>query len=408
MTAVATNRAPNQALAAVEIAHERKELTALGFALTPQYYALGANAGDWTAQGYKTKQVAHEAKPLARPGLEAFRDRVRAEKREDLLLRVSEIRADVEERAGQPAKTVLVTPDGDVRVEGEGFRALAARLPGEGTPRFLASVDPYLRAHAWNHLAPLVTEKDEVMLRTRLEVGGARAVYAVTSPSYHPYNPDRVAEDVLKHLDEQGLEAARVETHYDGDRVEIRLVWHNYHGTETAGSGDVFQFGVKISTGCSGKEALRVALVAYSNLCLNYLCIGEDVLEIIKRRHTGGENMRHSLNYGIASALEHGGDVLRRWEEVGREDLFRTLDLDKPEQVFAALLERGYGKVAGYDDEQLVRRYLKAMQFAPGRTRADFVNALTRAAHTCRWTNPWARAEIEESAGQLVYVRTLN
>jgi len=405
-------RLPDSRLAAVTIEQDRRDLEALGFELEPPLFAVGANAGSWTAEGYLRVRREFEELPLARQGLGAVAATVEAEDRRDFRVALTDL--------GMEPSGVLVTPHGDLRPEAGAFQDLCGFLPARFAGAYLSSVRAELRAINVNDLLE-GAENQSVVLRTRIaRPGRPRGVYAVVSPSYQGYNVDRVARDLVRVLDGKGLaDGARCEATYDGSLASLKVLWFNYHGTELAGCGDVFRFGARVRTADDRSSSLVVELVAHDNRCLNYLIVGSSVVKLGSKRHVGKVSMARHLEGLVDGAMSQVKGFVDRWNAASQEDVLKVLDVAGPTseataaRVFELLLKRGYGKISGCSDAELVKRYVHAWENpgpgkARGYTRAHFIDAMTRAAHTNRWTNAWAQEELEQQASQLLYVRTLN
>ncbi len=77
-------------------------------------------------------------------------------------------------------------------------------------------------------------------------------------------------------------------------------------------------------------------------------------------------------------------------------------------ETVKGLLAGGLLSLPGRDLDEKADRVARAWSMEPGPTRADLVNAITRAAHEeFSWSSPWAIQETETQASELLYVKNL-
>ena len=115
--------------------------------------------------------------------------------------------------------------------------------------------------------------------------------------------------------------------------------------------------------------------------------------------------MRDKVMAGVTAALASIEPFVKAWSACEQDSI---LDMGDPAQCFTMLVEKGFVKVAGVERKDLVGRLVKAWEFDRGASRANVINAVTRAAHTNTWKSAWAQEELEVQAGQLVYVKQLS
>lgn len=384
--------------AAILIKRDHAEIEKLGFPKPRTYFDLGAQAASWTTDNYSRVQREFEKLPLSDEGLTTFADQVAREDRVDYPTLFSDMHM---EDSG-----ALVTPWGDFTPELDGYKAIMQIVQNNASAPYLNQYTSTAPAdvRAWNFNRWAASLKDKIVLRTRKdEHKAARDIYTVVTPVYEPHNPDVLARQLRRIFDKE--EGSRVDIRYDGKRTVIRVVWFNYHKIEQAGCGDVFRFGVEIETADDRTSAVWVRLLAYINQCLNYIIVDESLVNVGRRVHKQQKlSMASSVQALVRRAKAEIAPFLEHWNAAAKDNLIEEADKSQPADVFKKLVERGYGKVAGWTTDQLVARYMKAWQEQPGYSRLHFVNALTKAAHTNTWASPWVQNEVETQASQLVYV----
>ena len=409
---------PDKAIAALCIAQDREDYRAMGFQSVP-LYEIGANAGSATSQGYMRRRMKSEEKPIATGpgGLPAAAAIIEREVRRDLDIKLQDV-VMVDDSQGP----ILVTPGGDFRMESGVFDDLMGFLPTKQTTGWARSamlIDRPLVAHAVNRLLQRAAERDRPLkLRTRIpEAGAVRGAYAIVSGGYNTYNIDRLALDLMRELDRRGVQGGRLDFTYDGSRATFLITWFNYHGAagaKASGCGDVFEFGIRLTTADDRSASVKVELIAFDNLCLNYIIIGASTVDIGKLRHAGKYDMGKRIDSLIQKAMTHIEPMRARWEKANLDNLLTEFGVGTPETLYGALVKRGFGVVQGVPEATMAKRFTQALQNpAVGQPRwqggaistAHVIRALTQMAHTNRMPTAWAAQEIEEQAGQLLYAR---
>lgn len=393
------------AKAAVQIHQAWSHAEALGMERPPFYFDLGANAGEWTTKGYLRVQSEFEELPYAIEALDMFAGRVDAENRRDVIVNTADLYMTEDGK--------LETPFGVFTTEERGFATLAATLqskmqqvngvrPASATA-YLGSIPANMRAHNVNWMLDHV-EGTDLKIGTREGSGGFRSIYRTVTPTYADASPNKLARMLAKTIAEDT--DARADIQYDGYRTTVRTLWHNYHDVEAAGTGDIFRFGIELVTADDRSSSIKVRLVTWINQCLNYIITTTSDVTVGRKRHVGDERkLSRAIRKMVKEARAKAGPFLDAWKASAQDDLLSSLNVSNAREVYEKLVKRGYGRVPGVKPDVLVNRYVTAWQAQPGHSRTHFVNGLTRAAHEARWASPWTQHEIEEQAGQLLYVK---
>jgi hypothetical protein len=129
---------------------------------------------------------------------------------------------------------------------------------------------------------------------------------------------------------------------------------------------------------------------------------------VLRLRHAGDVE---ELREAVQAAMQQGAQAMEgfadRWTSARREELHGALQWQKhgTEAIMRALVREDYVRAPGTNEDALVAALVRAWQAAPGYTRADLCNAITRAAHAEEWATPWTQEALEEQGGGLLYQR---
>lgn len=373
-------------------------------------YSEGTKVVESGEQKLKTMVREFEGLDTARGGAEKLRDACRAERR----IVLPNIPLTGFEAASGGA--LHLTADGTrVRVwpTRTGWKNVADRLVPEGVHgagQYFASAPPHVRALNVNqYVEDLRAGADDRRANVGVKLfDGKRPVlaYRFGSTAYTPFEvPD--ACDAL--LSAEALAPdARMEVFYDGERARLLVLFHADEVVDLA-CGDIFKVGVIIKLSDAIGSSTEVTLCVWRNRCLNLIIIGKATKTVFKQRHTGA-NIRDTFTAAVAKGQATFATFRDRWNAARKEKLFNSVnDEDGARRAFAGLLGAGLIELPGRDPEAKLQKLMVAWQKEPGYSRADMINAVTRAVHEGTWwNNPVdGSEEVEEQAGKLLYVRNL-
>ncbi len=225
-------------------------------------------------------------------------------------------------------------------------------------------------------------------------------VYGVVSESYTRYDMDRVVADVLAACPT----TARGSLKYDATTTRWSM-------DITVGAefepvvGDIHRVVLRVSGHDAGGGAISVRLFAERVRCLNFSKVKLSSKVKGRIRHTG-----NSVGAQVRGLLSVQGEALKdfadAWKDANQEGLIKDTDNagGDARAVFRALIEAGHVD-APEGEDIAVERFFQAWLKEPGQLRADYVNAITRAAHESPWSSPWVTEALEEQAGEILYNR---
>lgn len=369
----------------LRIVQQERWLKDAGFALAPPLFAAGTRVLPLGDDNFRVERKRVEALPRFRDAADLVSAQVHTEDREDVTASTSDIAMDENGR--------LVVDGVAMAMESGGFLQLAT-LVGFGLGgRYLAQAcPPDLRAANVNRQLSLQRERD-VVLRTRRAPTGDRQVFATVTPSYAAVDTDEVLATVGEWLTD-----ARAEVRYDGVGVSATALWMPDSIVDLA-AGDVFKVGVQLRTDDSGKGRIRLAGVAWRNLCLNLIVIDVGEVEVVALVHRGDrDRIVAQVRDGVEGARASVANFLQAWGHA------RTVKVDAELRIRQIVAEQKLQPRGAKDRDAVVEALLDAWHAEPGGTVADVANALTRAAHEQPTWPLDFREELERQAARLVYV----
>jgi hypothetical protein len=363
-----------------------------GFTLAAPIYALGTPVNEVGAKNYRASRKSFEKLPtfkcLAKDALAT----IEAEHRKDVHHNLCDL---------------FMHEDGSVLVPNEkkplslskrAFEQMLyrAKMP-RGSASYLEACEPALRSTNMNQW--LTRAADAVVLRTRKCNEGGREIYATLSDHrYHLYDFDKLAEGLLATVPT----GARGEFIYDGSRYQLKAHFHSDIQPESAVAGEIFHASVIIDSADDGSRAIRVQAAVMRNLCRNLIILHTDKKE--EQATHLDVDLETRIPELIKRACERVKGFAERWTEATRERIAEEAGgMYDVTPIFERLVDEGLIEMEGVADEEMIARLLCAWSQEPGGTRADVLNAITRAAHEETWGNPWAASELEEQAGKLLY-----
>lgn len=381
-------------IAVARIQRHQRMLAERGIALPPPVYAPGTKVVQLGLDNFRTSRQSWEDMPLTVDGLQGVYEAVRAENREDHVVRVRDLR--------MASDGTLDFGDGPVRLEEQGLRALVSRnadvLPRAG--ELVATVDPELRADILNRQLAQAARDKELKLRVRDGRSG-RQLFAVVSPRYASFDADQVAMALGAALHGTGM---RRQVTYDARTTSLRADGP-LHADEVIdlAAGDVFKLGVQFRSNDSAGGSIVGKAIAWRNLCLNLLIIGTGEAELLRRRHIGAVA---DVLSDVQSAADQAGamfaDFATEWGALRATKATDVFGVDTMEDAFVELAAMKELDV-GVKRDALVEMLLAGWEPEPGDTVADVINSVT-AVHLLQDIDDWQRQRFEEAAGLLVPV----
>ena len=383
---------------------------AAGFSPAPPMYALGTRVLPIGADNFRRSRMEFDSLPRADVALAGLIDRVAREQRGDTIVHIPQLH--------MRDDGTITRGNGPMTLNDHGWKQLLARTtcsePGAAAT-YLAAIPPQRRAAEFNAWVAETPEDRTAVLRHRNSFGAdgmasSREVFAAVSERYNrDYDADRLA-DVYRDLIPGD---ARAEVVYDGQRLNIRVLWHSNIQPETAAAGEIFKAGAGLQARDDGSGAFHPSADIFRNLCLNLLIIDHARIDMGKRRHTGESNtIGMFLHSAITAAVDKVRWFANAWDS-GRsqnlmsESVVRDLPGNPPvsdvvQGVFRGLLKGGGLALPGYRRDAATDLLFKSWQQEPEMTRVGVVNAITRTAHTADLGGPWASEDVQRQGSRLL------
>lgn len=279
-----------------------------------------------------------------------------------------------------------------------GHESMPAEMRAEHVRHWLTeAVDTKQVQRKGERVPRTVTVPRDAVLLTKLDTEGRRYIYGVVSDSYTRYDLDAAIGDIAKAVPAESRGALAYNPESTRWRVDVSL------GAEFEPVvGDIHRVTMRVKSSDAGGGSVTVELFAERARCLNFSKIKLRG-KAARVRHTGD-----SVADKVRALLDVKAEALRDfsavWAEANQTALIgEALAGDgEARDVFRALIKAGHLPAPDGEDAA-VAHYFNAWLKEPGHTRADFVNAATRAAHEAPWSSPWASETIEDQAGELLY-----
>lgn len=391
---------------------DEKAAEAAGFSLAPPVYEIGCRVNQLGVDNFRASRAEYDEMPTAVDACERLADLVAGEQRQDLTVEVP---------------SLVMAPNGDLS-RGNGCLPVTERallgLAGFITPgggRYLRDCPANLRAYNINHwlqhggyrvdaAASKKAGRDvmvprELTLRTRQNhTTGKRENFATVGPRYTAFDIDKIAEMIMR---ADAIPAdAKADVVYDGYKARIDVLFHTDIQPEKAVAGEIFKAGILVKTADDGTGSIQVGAQVWRNLCLNLIIIDTDVLRTARKRHTGKvADIQATVRDGIGAAMEKIAHFADAWSSATVENVLDKYGTQDVDAVFRGLVANKVVHVAGVQPRDMFDRLMGAWQAEPGYSRADIVNAVTRAAHTESWRR-WTDVEdLERTGGELLFAR---
>jgi hypothetical protein len=390
-----------QEINALRIKEDERLAEKMGLALPPPIYTVGTPVIELGKDNFKLSRQNWEAMPTARQAAKALVEVIHNEQREDFTINPRSLQAD---------SGLIRLPDGQaLPITRTALRQLATAVGGAGTyaGSYLTHVEQDVRDYCLNKHFDAPARKDDVKVRTARNSDGNRYIYAVVGPKFPNFDADRVLETVQDSVPAE----ARAEVLYSGDGgvMQLDALYHSDISPEDAAAGEIFKVGFRVRSADNGTNSYKVSLLAYRNLCLNFIIIGSSVVDIGTLTHRGqSERIRKEIQNMISTAVEKTAEFSHRWGQARQDQVLVETD-DHLKSIYLKLLETGKLKVKGNKSDvadALVRAFRVETELKDA-TRADVINAITRYAHTSAWSpSSWTEtSSLEEQAGELLFAR---
>lgn len=378
-----------------------------GMARSEDTLYVWGTRGNW---GDKAKNARAElaARPLVKDFAASVVEMIKDEDRRALVVKLPTLTYGADDRL-RPTPGLMGAP-----MTSHAFRQLLARADAPAySSGYLgnARLNGALRAphvNEWLAQAMEVPHSDtkqkapiEGVLLSKIHRGD-RHFYAVVSGKYARYDLNQVTADVARSCPA----TSRGSLMYDPETTRWSM-------DATIGAefepvvGDVHRVALRVSGNDAGGGSISVGLFAERVRCLNFSKVHLSSKVKNRIRHVGadvGSQVRALLSVQ-AEALT---DFAAVWREANEDAIIDGVDSSGGDarKVFAALIDKGY--VDAPDGAELaVERFFGAWLKEPGAHRADYVNAITRAAHEAPWSSPWTAEKLEDQAGELLYNRVV-
>jgi hypothetical protein len=373
-------------------AADQETAEAAGFALKAPIYTLGTPVNQIGVRNYRASRQSFERLPRLADVCRDAAATIKAEERSDVKVKLADVALSRDGRLVAGASRLQVTP--------HAFRQLLARKDAPiGATTYLASCPPELRALNFNHWQG-ERPGSEVLLRTRMQ-NGERQAFSAMGSRYKAFDVDQLA-GVLAAA--QSVAGAKGEFLYDGQRAQLKAIYHSDIKAEGAVAGELFKACVVIDTSDDGSQGIRVRAAVVRNLCRNLIILDQSE-QVEYTAHTR-DDMRTVCTDMVKRAFGKIDAFAKQWTEATRDKVLDQVpDTYDVRHIFKQLWDQALIGVTGIDEDQQLDRFVSAWKKEPGYTRADVINAVTRAAHEESWSNPWDSTDLEEQAGQLLYNR---
>lgn len=410
-----------------ELAKERIEkherwLEELGISLPPPVYAAGTRVLDIGYQNLAASRQEWDSLPTLKEAAANIGDAIRAEDRKDIRVQVLGL------TMGEDG--LLHTGHGAYPLERQSLGQLLSLIKLDPTwlsehfrqvndfesafPRgyqMMMALDPETRSYVFQRQIGRAKPR-ELVLRTRVS-GGQRSVFGVVSPTYSPFDADKVLQVIGQALGNKGYRAEAI-YNSNNTNLEVNVTSHAPSDLKDFAAGDVFKLGYTFKSNDAGGGSFNGGTSAWRNRCLNMIIIGEGRGAQFTVIHKGTDHnsaMRKAIKQ-LHTQTRWSRDVFARfqkdWKLLGETDISDVTLWGKTFKDAPQALRWGVtkGKIKATGANKVLAEYLeKAWREEPGETLADMVNAVTRAAHTGTDWNTVIRSELEVLAGrQLVPV----
>lgn len=370
----------------------------IGLSLPPPLFTVGTPVIQMGVDNFKLSRQEWSSMPPARDAAKSLSALIRAEERMDYTFHPSTLKA---------VDGEIELPDGNrFKMTKRGLRQLGHAVGPDGSHAgaYLSAVDPDVRDYALNRHFQNSTKKNPVKLRTFQNDEGERSIFATVGHNFPDYDSYKVLDSIANILPKD----ARTEITYDGDggTLSFDVLYHSDLDPTKAAAGEIFKVGFRLRTADNGSSSYKVSLLAYRNLCLNFIVIGSATLDLVKLMHKGEvSRLEDLLTTNVALAVEKISVFGDKWNSA-RSEVVPFENEAQLREIYLNLLTSGKLKIKG-NKEKIADNLMLAWNFEKGNTKADVVNAVTRMAHISGWSpSEWTDSvDAEEAAGELLYTK---
>lgn len=208
--------------------------------------------------------------------------------------------------------------------------------------------------------------------------------------------------DVVRHmLDSLSIHNGKGEFQYDGFRWRFTV---RFMKTQEPTVGDFFETQLSIVGADDGSHPIQVKVEVIRVRCLNLTTLTSEQVESV--RHNVSDLVGR-LKTKVAEMFKKIDAFPKLWNEAATRDVCEKaaeLGIDK---IFDILVHKKLVHVPGVSDEEMVSRLMQAWHLEPGYHVSDISNAISRAANSNPWENPWTVNNLADQAGQVLYVNRL-
>lgn len=404
MTATQPDMIDRAAEARIAQQHATAAAGGFDFAKEAQLYPNGHVLYEGGAATFQQKRDAIADQPEAVAHLGRLVEAVKAQQRRDYVVGHNALRM---------VDGLLETEHGAFKLERDAWRKVASQvMPGGGAGYATECIDRGARklaAFNFNFWAGHeMNASESTQLRTRRATEGeGRQVWGVVGPKYGKLDMDVIAAALAEFVAKRA-NGARCEWALDKDGGSIDINFANPIAATDARVGEVFHAGYRIVDNEVGQGRALLHAIVTRIRCRNVSTITSDqeAASIIHRGSTAA--LLASIMEGVKKADAKVAGFADAWADAGKSKIFDS-DADARTKL-SKLCESGYISVPGVDHAQLFNRVWAAFQKEPGNSRASLVNAVNLAAHSGAWpgASPWVTRNLEQQAGQLVYVRNFS
>lgn len=371
------------------------------------FFSWGTELAESGKDAFRSKAQLHAEKPLVADMVPGFEQLIESEKRVDVSRPMTELLLDrdgrllsrdklaqdpaargapmnrwalsqILNRAHAPAGALAV-----LRPEGADVQGLP---PGVASSVFASYMDGARTAKG---------KVKDVKLRTRLNKLGIREVFAAQSPR----SPVFDANQAIKAFSKDAHDTARGSIQYDGRRWKFTAgVLAKIEPTV----GEIFEGAVWISGTDDGSSSIKIGAEVVRVRCINLTTL--HALDIETIRHQGRQlSFEEKIGLALQKAHAKIAQFADVWAAAEKEEVVEDADKIGARAILEAMVNKKLVHVPGVDGDALVDRLHNAWKIEPGNSTADFLNAVTRAAHSNTWATPWVTQSLADQAGALLY-----